>query len=101
MGENAFSIGRGIFNKTEVAIPYRQIQNLDIEEPFIYRTMGVVKLVILTSSDDNNDTKGEAEGVFPVIDKDIATKLRDTLLQKANIQVVVSGEKKENLPKQA
>ncbi len=97
VGENAFSIERGIFDKAEISIPYRQIQNVDIEQLFIYRTMGVAKLVILTGGNDSNDTKGEAEGVFPVIDKDVAMKLRDTLLQKANVQTVVSQDKPANI----
>jgi len=44
--------------------------------------MGVCKLTILTAGNDNNDREGEAEGVFQVIDINIAKNLQNTILQK-------------------
>ncbi len=90
LGENAFSVKRGFFNKREVSIPYRQIQNVSIEHSFSNRAMGVCKLVILTAGNDNNDKDGEAEGVFDVISSDVAEKLKNDLLARSNVQNTVS-----------
>ena len=89
LGENAFSITKGYFNKREVSIPYRQIQNIDIEQSFQFKMMGVCKLVILTAGNDNNNQNGEAEGVFDVIDFKIASNIKESILQKSNIQPVI------------
>ena len=50
--------------------------------------MGVSKLVILTAGNDNNDKEGESEGIFQVIDSNIAEKMRTDILERANIQEV-------------
>jgi len=90
LGENAISITKGILSKREISIPYRQIQNIDIEQSFNHKMMGVSKLVILTAGNDNNDTEGEAEGVFHIIQSDIAGKIKEYILEKANPQVIKS-----------
>ena len=82
LGENAFSIRRGLFSKKEVSIPYRQIQNINIERSFYFKTMGVSKLIVLTAGNDNNDTDGGSEGIFQVIDSAVAEKLKEDLLEK-------------------
>jgi len=89
LGENAFSITKGFFNKKEVSIPYKQIQNINIEQSFQFKMLGVCKLVILTAGNDNNNQNGEAEGVFDVIDFKVATNIKESILQKTNIQPVV------------
>ncbi len=88
LDENAFIIRRGILNKKEVSIPYRQIQDIDIEQTFNNKMLGVSKLVVLTAGNDDNDKEGESEGIFEVIDSKVAEQLRDDLLQRANIQTV-------------
>jgi uncharacterized membrane protein YdbT with pleckstrin-like domain len=85
-GDVAFNIERGILSKKEIAIPYRQIQNVNIEQSFSHRLMGVSKLIIQTAGDDDNEKEGEASGVFDVIDSRIAEETRNILLQKANVQ---------------
>jgi len=89
LGENAFSIRKGVLSKKEVSIPYRQIQNIDIEQSFNFKMMGVCKLVILTAGNDNNDKDGESEGVFDVIDFKVASSIKEMILQKTNIQPAV------------
>jgi len=84
LGENAISIKRGILNKKDISIPYRQIQDISIEQSFSNKMMGVSKLVILTAGNDNNDTEGEAEGSFDVIDSNLAQNIKETILQKTN-----------------
>lgn len=88
LSENSISITKGILSKKETSIPYRQIQNINIEQSFNYKMMGISKLVILTAGNDSNDTVGEAEGEFAVIQSDVAEKIKGYILEKANLQVV-------------
>jgi uncharacterized membrane protein YdbT with pleckstrin-like domain len=69
-------------SKKEISIPYRQIQDINIEQTFYFKMMGVSKLVVLTAGSDDNDKEGEAEGIFEVIDSSVAEKIREELLQK-------------------
>ena len=88
LGDGSFNIRRGIFNKKEVSIPYRQIQSVDIEQTFYHKMMGVSKLVVLTAGNDEGDKEGESEGIFEVIDSQVAEKMRGDILQRTNVQTV-------------
>ncbi|NVN96945.1 PH domain-containing protein [Candidatus Nomurabacteria bacterium] len=88
LGENAISVKRGILNKREISIPYRQIQNIDIEQSFNQKMMGISKMTILTAGNDYNDKKGESEGEFEVIQSDLAEKIKEYILEKANLQII-------------
>jgi len=79
-------IKKGILSKKIITIPYRQIQDISIEQSFSDRLMNVCKLAILTAGNDSNDKEGEAEGVFNIIDINIAKNLQNTILQKNNLQ---------------
>ncbi len=90
--EHAIRIRRGIINTEEVSIPYRQIQNVDIDRPFFYQLFGASRLVILTAGHDDDiddDYSDESEGAIPAISKAFAEELRDELLKRSNIQEVV------------
>jgi uncharacterized membrane protein YdbT with pleckstrin-like domain len=90
LGEDSLKIKRGILSKEEVAIPYRQIQDVDIERDLSYRMFGVSRLVILTAGNEDEKKPGqnESEGIFPAIDKDLAEWLQSELLKRANVQKV-------------
>ncbi len=81
---------RGILTKEEIGIPYRQIQNVDIEMGPIEQALGLSRLIILTAGhEDKPDiNKEESEGVLPAIDKRLAYQIREELLNKANIERV-------------
>lgn len=91
MAEDSFKIKRGILTKTENAIPYRQIQNVDIERSFMFQILGLSRLIILTAGHEDERSKGsdEAEGIIPAIDKTLAEWLQTELLKKADIQKVI------------
>jgi putative membrane protein len=90
LGGDSLKIKRGILNKEEVAIPYRQIQDVDIERNISYRMFGVSRLVILTAGFEEEKKPGEdeSEGILPAIDKDLAEWLQSELLRRANVQKV-------------
>jgi uncharacterized membrane protein YdbT with pleckstrin-like domain len=96
LSEDSLKIQRGILNKEEIAIPYRQIQDVDIDRDLSLRLIGLSRIIILTaghedapnSKDDPNE-RGQSEGYLPALDRDLAEWLRDELLRRTNVQKVV------------
>jgi len=89
LGEDSLKIRRGILSKEEVAIPYRQIQDVDIERDLSFQMLGLSKIVILTAGhEDEKDSDDESEGILPAIDKDLASWLQAELLKRADVQKV-------------
>ena len=89
LGDDSLKIKRGIISKEEIAIPYRQIQDVDINRDLSFQMMGLSKIVILTAGhEDKMDTDDDSEGVLPAIDKNLADWLQAQLLSRANIQKV-------------
>lgn len=86
LGENAFNIRRGFLTKREISIPYRQIQNINIEQSLRGKMLGIGKLVILTEGDHSENNDRNKEGVFEVIDYDLAHRVREYILVRTNIQ---------------
>ena len=84
----SITIKRGILSKKTISIPYKQIQDISLEQSFSNRMMNVCKLAILTAGNDDNDKDGEAEGVFQIIDINVAKNLQSIILQKNNTQKV-------------
>jgi uncharacterized membrane protein YdbT with pleckstrin-like domain len=89
LDENALNIRRGFFTKKEISMPYRQIQNIDIEQTLNNKMMGVGRLVISTNDSSEEE---KAEGTFEVIDYNVAKEIREFILQRTNIQIVKSTE---------
>ncbi len=90
LGEDSLKIKRGILEKEEVAIPYRQIQDVDIERDLSFQMMGLSKILILTAGHEDVGKPGDddSEGILPALDKDLAEWLQRELLRRANIQKV-------------
>lgn len=90
--EDSFKIKRGILNKTEAAIPYRQIQDVNIERSLFFLMLGLSRLIILTAGheEEKGDTD-ESGGFLPAIDKKLAESLQTELLRRADIQKTVAA----------
>ena len=89
LDDDSLKIKRGILNKEEIAIPYRQIQDINIERNLTYQMFGMSRLVILTAGhEDEPHPEGEAEGILPAIDKNLAETLQDEILKRTDIQRV-------------
>ena len=88
LSEYALIIKHGLINKKEISIPYRQIQNVNIDQSAANRMMGVSKLIILTAGQESNPRAGESEGVFDVIDASVAKELQENLLRRTNVQQI-------------
>lgn len=89
LGDDALKIKKGVFNKEEIAIPYRQIQNVDIGRDLSFQLLGLSRIVILTAGEEEEKSEAnESEGILPAIDKDLAEWLQAELLRRANVQKV-------------
>ncbi len=94
LGDDSLKIKRGVFNQEEVAIPYRQIQDVDISRNLSFQMLGLSRIIILTAGHEDEKAPGdESEGVLPAIDKDLAEWLQAELLKRANVQKVVEEQK--------
>jgi uncharacterized membrane protein YdbT with pleckstrin-like domain len=93
LSDDSLKIKKGIFSKLEIAIPFRQIQDVDIEQSVQFRMFGLSKLIILTAGHEDETEQGidkdESEGLIPVVDQTLATQLQTELLKRADIQKVV------------
>lgn len=87
---NAFKVKKGIIQKEEIAIPYRQIQSVNIKRTIFDQIFRVSKLIILTAGEEDKEEKikGESEAILPVIDKKLALKIQEELLKRTNIEQV-------------
>lgn len=87
----ALKIKTGFIHKREILIPYRQIQNVNINRSLLHRMLGVSNLVILTagSEDQTPDTnQQESEGVFDLLDAELAGHIQSELVKRASVQMV-------------
>jgi uncharacterized membrane protein YdbT with pleckstrin-like domain len=89
LSEDSLKIKRGVLNKEEVSIPYRQIQDVDIKRDISFQMMGLSRIVILTAGhEDEKPGEDDSEGILPALDKDLAEWLQTELLKRANVQKV-------------
>ncbi len=94
LSSDAFKLRTGIFRKQEIAIPYRQIQNVTIERSLYQQLAGVSRLDIVTAGEDDASTaENEARAVLDGVDKDVALTLQEDLLRRADVQRVVQVAK--------
>ncbi|MDD5318519.1 MAG: PH domain-containing protein [Candidatus Pacebacteria bacterium] len=91
LNDNALEVRKGFLHKVELSIPYRQIENVDMEQGLIGQSLGVCKLIILTAGHEDDKSEkdggdgGESEGVLPMLDKDFADDLKKELLARSSL----------------
>lgn len=90
LGPDALKIKKGILNKEETAIPYRQIQNVVIKRDLSYQMLGLSRIEILTAGEEDEPDE-DSEGILPALDKDLAEWFQAELLKRANVQKVVES----------
>lgn len=101
LDDHSFHVRRGIFMIKEKVIPYRHIQNVDIEQPYHYRLFGVARLNITTARLDTfaePDVDGDPKkakqhmahdknNLIPIIDKKIAKELAHFLVSQGDRRI--------------
>ena len=92
IGDNDISFEKGLISRQEISVPFHQIQNADIEQSILYRIFNLADLVILTAGreDPERATQNESEIVMPALNADEARRLHEYLLDRANVQKIVS-----------
>jgi len=78
----------GIINKTEISIPYRQIQDINLVRTFMHRFFGVSRLLMITAGREDAKTQNESDTIFDPVDADLAEEIQNFLEHKIGIQVV-------------
>ena len=89
LDENAFRVTEGILNKSEVSVPFRQIQDINIEQSLLNQIMGVARFEVLTAGREDFDVEnktGQSSVHLPIIKKTQAEDMRVELIRLANIQ---------------
>jgi uncharacterized membrane protein YdbT with pleckstrin-like domain len=83
--DHAFHLRRGLLRVQEITIPYAQISNVHIEQPYHWRLFGLAKLdITISSSREALRAKKRREFLIPVIDRSIARALSRFLVQEAS-----------------
>jgi len=89
IGEYSFKIHTGILSKTIKTVPYKQIEDVSIIQSIFDRIFGLAKIVVLTSANDE-ETRGESVVEINVIDYSIAKYLQEELEKRGGIQITKS-----------
>lgn len=93
LDHDALKIRHGILTKVEASFPYRQIQHVEIERRLLFRFLGLSRLLIITSANDNPKTeRNEAEAVLPIVDKHIGRALQEELLKRTAVQKTIENK---------
>ncbi len=82
----ALVLRHGLIGKTEVLIPYKQIQSVDTNQSIFLRIIGLSNLVVLSAGNEEGRSGVKADEVFRVIDSRIAEYLKEELLRRANLR---------------
>ena len=83
---------KGILHRTENSIPYRQIQDVDIDRTLTLQFMGLSKLTIITAGHEEAAEHEKVEVVIEPIQKEVAEDIRQMLERKIGVQVTRSVE---------
>ncbi len=85
IGDYALTLHKGLISKTEVIIPYKQVQSVDINQSIIFRMLGLSTLIILSAGIDERDKGSSGDQIFQIIDIRLAEYLKEELLRRANL----------------
>ncbi len=90
--EFGMKLRRGRMRIVEVTIPYRQMQDINIERGILHQMSSTSKVIISTASNEADEKKNETDIVLEPVAKDTAEEIRLMLMRKIGVQVV-EGEK--------
>jgi uncharacterized membrane protein YdbT with pleckstrin-like domain len=89
IGEFDIRVKRGIIKRRETSIPFRNIQNINIERNYSHQMFGLSKIILDTAANEEEEfEKGMSEAVIEAVDKEVAEELRDILHRKIGVQIV-------------
>jgi uncharacterized membrane protein YdbT with pleckstrin-like domain len=83
---------RGVLGVKEVSIPYRQIQDVDVERDLSHRMTGTARLIIDSAGHEEADEKNETNIILDPIEEGMAEDIRTMMQRKIGVQVVVGED---------
>jgi uncharacterized membrane protein YdbT with pleckstrin-like domain len=83
--EYAFHIKKGFLSKSEIVIPYRQIQSINHAQSLSKKMLGIMNIVIETAGEDDSKGNVNSKGVLPILETDIALSIEKELLKRSNM----------------
>jgi uncharacterized membrane protein YdbT with pleckstrin-like domain len=78
----------GILSRAITSIPYRQIQDVDIDRSLSMQLMGLSKLTIITAGHEEAAEHEKVEVVLEPLQKEVAEDIRQMIERKIGVQVV-------------
>ena len=82
--EFAFRIKKGFLSKSEIAIPYRQIQSINHSQSFNQKMLGIMNIVIETAGENESKDKNNEDSVLPILDSNVALSVETELLKRSS-----------------
>lgn len=84
--QHALHLRRGLIRVQEITIPYHQISNIHIEQPYHWRFLGLAELDITISSSRESLSKvmKRQDFLIPCIDRSLARELSHFLAREAS-----------------
>ncbi len=90
LGDFSFNIIKGIFFREDTSISYRQIRNVDLEQPLLFILLKVSKMTILMLSNAPDAiSNGGVRSVEIILDANLAEELQDILVRRSNVSEVI------------
>ena len=98
--EFGLKLRRGVINITEVTIPYRQMQDVNVERNLVHRMTKTSRVVIDSAGHEEAGEHSETDIILEPLDMAMADEVRLLLQRKIGVQVV-EGEKEADAEAQA
>ena len=89
LDDTSLRIVHGIFNKEEIALPFRRIQSVEIKQGVVHQIFKVGHVVVSTTTDLEQPGSKENESdeeVVPVMDYDLSKAVADALTSRAEVE---------------
>lgn len=80
-------VKHGILNKQEISIPYRQMQNVNVQRGILYQLLGFSRVVIESAGHEEHGM-AHSEIMLDPMDSTTASELREFLERRIGVQVV-------------
>jgi uncharacterized membrane protein YdbT with pleckstrin-like domain len=84
---DSIKINRGILSEEQIGIPFRRLQDATIKRGIFYQLIGASSLVLnILGEEGSTPLTAESRIVLPALDKDLALKIQDVILKKAEVE---------------
>ena len=79
---------RGIFNLEEISIPFRHMQDVNVDRSLLYRLLGISRVIIDSAGQADKSEQNKTHILLDPIDKDLAESIFLNLQRKIGVQVI-------------